>query len=251
MKQWLFRYVFLVLCASALRASVVHPFDAGSEGFQYYASVPQYSGGWSPSGGNPDGYVYDSFDLGSVGAGSLSLSLFGPLGVSSSDYGSVLRFDAAIWFDSPTDLSANHVVTPYSYIRLYHPGSGDVEGYFAPLMLDATAGGPSWTTLSIPLDIGAAWSAGMYPNTAQGLADYLGTNPNLMIIEDVSLGFTHGSQLTLGLDNVSVTGASNSSPAVPEPGTGTCLLIGIAMTVVSWRWRPFNRRICSARDAAI
>jgi hypothetical protein len=222
----------VTLPVAAAAAPFNYTFDADTQGWVAVAAGPGQTTVYSPTGGNPGGFIGAQHF---INTGSGTGTLTGILGVSraitldAADYGGTLSFDAKLVSNDPA---------------IYNPGlsmlrlSGSAASGL-PFEFILQLSGPltsAFGTSSFTLGPAANWFFSslldpMSPRTATQ-ADFLAYLP-LVTSLSVQTSFkidrgTNGA-ISLGFDNISLT-APAPTP-VPEPATLTLLGAGLASVI--------------------
>lgn len=223
-----------ILPVAAAAAPFNYTFDADTQGWVAIAAGPGQTTVYSPTGGNPGGFIGAQHFI-NTGTGSGTLT--GMLGVSraitfdAADYGGTISFDSKV-------VSADPAIYDAGLARLT---LGGVAANGRPFDFTLLLSGPvtsTFGTSSFTLGTAANWYFYQLldpnsPRTATE-ADFLAYLPfvtgiNLFTSFKIDRG-TNGA-LAVGFDNISLTAPAPASTPVPEPATLTLLGAGLASIV--------------------
>jgi hypothetical protein len=227
------------LPVAAAAAPFNYTFDTNAQGWVAIAAGPGQTTVYSPTGGNPGGFIGAQHFI-NTGTGTGTLT--GGLGVSraialdAADYGGTFSFDAKLISNDPAIYDPG-----LSLLRLSgSAASGLPFDFILQLSGPLTS---AFGTSSFTLGPAANWFFSylldpMSPRTATQ-ADFLAYLP-LVTSFSVQTSFkidrgTNGA-ISVGFDNISLTAPPATPTPVPEPATLTLLGAGLA-SVVARRYR--------------
>jgi hypothetical protein len=226
------------LPAAAAAAPFNYTFDTDAQGWVAVAAGPGQTTVYSPTGGNPGGFIAaQHFINAGLGTGTVT----GNLGVSraialdAADYGGTLSFDANVVSKDPAIYDPG-----LSTLRLSGMASGLPFDFTLQLSGPLT---PAFGASSFTLGTAANWyfyhlSDPMSPRTATE-ADFLAYLPlvtNVSVLTSYKIDRGTNGAITVGFDNIALTAATPPPTPVPEPATLTLLGAGLA-TIVARRSR--------------
>lgn len=212
--------VTALMCAGYCLGSFVESFDTGAGGWGGTFGSQHSISQWSSTGGNPDGYLWNTDRTDSTAFSTYSWYFASPLSVNgdhSDASGGYLSFQLKAEGDS------SGVFTPNAQdadIRLQ--GSSLTIGYFGLLPTS------SWTHYSIPLEQSSwrKWNGVEYRTDNWNPGDFEAVLSNVTSLW-IRGNYYDGVDRT-GIDNIVLT-------AVPEPAT--MAPAGIAALLVLFRTR--------------
>jgi hypothetical protein len=230
--------VTATLPAAAVAAPFNYTFDTDAQGWVAIAAGPGQTLSYSPTGGNPGGFIAAQHF---INTGSGTGTLTGLLGVSraiafdAADYGGTFSFDAKVVSNDPA---------------IYNPElstlglSGIANGL--PFDFHLALSGPlgsAFGTSSFTLGTAANWSFNRLmdlttPRTATE-ADFLAYLPlvtSVSVLTSFKIDRGTNGAVSVGFDNISLTAPTPAPTPVPEPATLTLLGAGLA-SVVARRYR--------------
>jgi hypothetical protein len=225
----------VMLPAAAAAAPFTYTFESDTQGWVAIAAGPGQTTFYSPTGGNPGGFVGGQhfIDTG-LGTGTLT----GMLGVTraitfdAADYGGTLSFDSKVVSADPTIYGA-------TLDRLTLSGAAANGRPFDFTLLLSGPVTSAFGTSSYALGTTANWFFSLLmdplsPRTATD-ADFLAYLPlvtDIRVFSSFSIDRGTNGAISVGFDNISLTAPS----PVPEPATLTLLGAGLA-TIVARRSR--------------
>jgi hypothetical protein len=200
--------------SAALAGNVTYTFDSGLDGFLNSGSGATIS--WVASGGNPGGYIQDTYSC-DCGGGGVGLAISTPnLHITAADYGDILQFDIAAWY------IASGAVLPPSLIN-EHVFLDGTPNLVQPLSLSVPSGStPVWNHVSMLVGP-PGWTYGGNPADASQVQNFLAGNPAVTIYVEDSFSSAANWEFGLALDNFSL------SSATPEPATVLPVAAAIAL----------------------
>jgi hypothetical protein len=229
----------VILPAAAAAAPFNYTFDADTQGWVAVAAGPGQTTFYSPTGGNPGGFVGGQHF---INTGSGTGTLTGMLGVGraitfdAADYGGTLSFDSKV-------VSADPAIYGATRDRLTLSGA---QANGLPFDFILQLSGPvtsAFGTSSFTLGTAANWYFNglmdpLSPRIATE-ADFLAYLPlvtGISVYTSFNIDRGTNGAISVGFDNISLTAPTSAPTPVPEPATLTLLGAGLA-TIVARRSR--------------
>jgi hypothetical protein len=233
----------VILPVAAAAAPFNYTFDSDTQGWVAVAAGPGQTTVYSPTGGNPGGFVgAQHFINAGIGTGTIT----GMLGVGraitfdAADYGGTLSFDSKVVSADPAIHGATLAQLTLSGIT----ANGMLFDFILALSGPVTS---AFGTSSFTLGTAANWSYNrmmdpLSPRTATE-ADFLAYLPlvtEIRMYTSFKLDRGTSGAISVGFDNISLTAPAPEPTPVPEPATLTLLGAGLATIVArrSRRQRP-------------
>ena len=228
-----------ILPVAAAAAPFNYTFDADAQGWVAVAAGAGQTTFYSPTGGNPGGFVgAQHFINAGLGTGSIT----GNLGVSraitfdAADYGGTLSFDSKL-------ISADPAISGATLSQLSLSGATPNGMLFDFTLMLSGPVTSAFGTSSFTLGTASNWSYNrmmdpLSPRTATE-ADFLAYLPlvtDIFVFTSFKMDRGTTGAISLGFDNISLTAPAPTPTPVPEPATLTLLGAGLA-TVVARRSR--------------
>jgi len=202
-------------------ANISYTFDSSTQGFLNSTSGGTLS--WVSTGGNPGGYVQDTWSC-DCGGGSVGLAISTPnLHLSASDYGDLLQFDISVWYTAAPINGGN---TPPTLGNELVEFDGISDNLQHTLSLSLSQGSsPVWSHVSLPVQPPGWTIAGGSQNASQ-MQSFLAANPPLTITVRPSFLDTTDYEFGIALDNFSLG-------PVPEPALALPVVVILAACVLA------------------
>jgi hypothetical protein len=226
------------LPVAAAAAPFNYTFDADAQGWTSVGSGPGHTLTYSPTGGNPEGFIaVGRFTNTGSGTGTLTplIGVSRAVAFDAADYGGTVSFDAKL-------VSKDSAVYDAALSTLGLSGSANGLPFDFSLELSSPLTSPFGTS-SFTLGTAANWSFRRLmdlgsPRTATE-ADFLAFLPlvtNLTVMTSFKIDRGTNGAVSVGFDNISLTAPTPEPTPVPEPATLTLLGVGLA-SVVARRYR--------------
>jgi hypothetical protein len=227
------------LPAAAAAAPFNYTFDADAQGWVAIAAGPGQTTVYSPTGGNPGGFVAAQHFINTgTGTGTVTgiLGVGRAITLDAADYGGTFSFDAKVVTNDPAIYDPG-----LSMLRLSGSAASGLPFDFA-LMLSGPLT-PAFGASSFTLGTAANWyfSYLLDPTSPRIAteADFLAYLPlvtsfSVQTLYKIDRG-TNGA-ISVGFDNIRLTAPTPETTHVPEPATLTLLGAGLA-SVVARRYR--------------
>jgi hypothetical protein len=229
----------VTLPAAAAAAPFNYTFDADAQGWVAVAAGPGQTTVYSPTGGNPGGFIgAQHFINAGLGTGTVT----GGLGVSraitldAADYGGTFSFDAKV-------VSKDAAIYDPGLSRLRFGGSAANGLPFDFTLLLSGPLTPAFGASSFTLGTAANWFFNQLadpnsPRTATE-ADFMAYLPlvtTVTVLTSFKIDRGTSGAISVGFDNIRLTAPTPEPTPVPEPATLTLLGAGLA-TIVARRYR--------------